>query len=180
MRRGTAGGITARCLIALLASGWVGTGALPAASSDDAVHVWMSPTRTRPREGSLFSVYIRIRNARQVGSVPFSVVFDPEILEYVPSRSREGSFLRRDGAATVFLATAGTGRSGLAGVSVGLSRLRSDRGVSGRGILCKLTFRAKAPGTSRLDFTRARVLGPRAQPLVSVFEGKEILVRKAR
>ena len=167
-------------IIILLALAGLSTLPASARQNNQSARVWMAPNQAHPRVGSFFSVFVRISSSRDVGSVPFTVLFDPEILEFVPSRSREGKFLLKDRSKVAFLAKSSKGPSGLTGVTVGLSRLRSDRGVSGRGILCKLTFRAKATGISRLDFARARVLGPTTLPLGSVFEGKKIIVRSSR
>ncbi len=133
-----------------------------------------------PRPGSTVTVLVRIEAADGVGSVPFALLYDPAILEFVPSRSTEGPFLRRDGASTTFLIAPAASRQGIASIVVGHSRLGSRAGAGGRGVLCRLTFRARAPGVSSLAFQRAAVLDPDAAPLPARFVGASVAVRPAR
>lgn len=141
--------------------------------------IWLSPDKSRPTVGTTFNVYVRIRGAENVGSVPFTLLYDPALVQFISAESREGGFLRRDGSSTSFLAVGGSTPAGSTGVIVGLSRLRPDVGVRGKGILCKLTFRARAPGSCRLSFQRASALDPKASPLAARFEGTVIDVRPA-
>ncbi|MGH9867692.1 MAG: cohesin domain-containing protein [Candidatus Polarisedimenticolia bacterium] len=138
------------------------------------------PSSTRPQVGSVIKVRVEVRGARQVGSVPFSLAYDPAILEFVPEASTQGSFLRKDGAATSFLAQAGTDREGRTTVVVGLSRLGTGTGASGSGVLCELTFRVRAPGAAPLTFVRARALSPSARPMEARFIGTSLHARRPR
>ena len=127
--------------------------------------------------GQTIVVAVRVRGARNVGSVPFTLFYDPALLEYVPSSAREGRFLRQRGASTVFLATPS---SWFDAIIVGHSRLGSGPGASGRGILCTLRFKVIAPGTSSLSLGRAKVLDPSAASQPAVFVGTEITTRSHR
>jgi len=130
------------------------------------------------RIGATVTVTVRINRARHVGSAPFTLLYDPAILEFVGASSREGGFLKQNRATTTFLARVGPLSRG-GGVVVGLSRLDPVDGADGKGILCRLTFRAIAPGLSPLTLNRARLLDPRAQPLEATFTGTTIRVRPA-
>src|SRR5262245_23465417 len=132
------------------------------------------------RVGATVTVTIQIQDARDVGSVPFTLLYDPDILEPLPSAAREGPFLKRDRAATTFLVSTGSAPGAASGVIVGLSRLESDRGARGRGVLCRLIFRARAPGVSTLAFSRAAILDPRALPLAGDFKGGTVTVKGSR
>ena len=130
------------------------------------------------RLGATVTVTVRIKRARNVGSVPFTLLYDPAILEFVSSTSHEGGFLGQNRATTTFLAQPGPLSRG-GGIVVGLSRLDPEHGAGGEGVLCRLTFKAIAPGQSSLTFNRAVLLDPRAQPLAAGFTGTTIRVRPA-
>jgi len=156
----------------------------PAASgAADATVAVRAAVRGRPVVGSNVVVTVRIQNARDVASVPFTLRFDPDILEFVAGAAVEGDFLRQDRNGTVFLAAQGAADGsppdGMAAVVVGASRLGSS-GASGGGTLCRLVFRAKTAGTTPLEFSRARVLDPSAASLPSRFTGATVVVREAR
>ncbi len=138
------------------------------------------PSTSTPAVGSLLRVRVDVRGARQVGSVPFTLSYDPAILEFLPSSSAEGTFLRQGGAATSFLAVPGVDRGGGSAVVVGLSRLGGGNGASGSGLLCEMTFRVLSPGTSPLSFLRADALSPAARPLSARFVGSRVQARRAR
>lgn len=137
-----------------------------------------SPNSPAVRIGATVTVTIRIKSAQNVGSVPFTLLYDPAILEFVGATSREGGFLKQQNAATSFIARSGPLSRG-GGVVVGLSRLDPVLGAGGKGSLCHLTFRAVAPGLSPLTFNRATLLDPRAQPLGASFIGTTIRVKPA-
>ena len=98
----------------------------------DASGIEVRATVSTPRAvvGSQVVVQIRIRGASDVGSVPFTLQFDPAILEFDGVASTEGDFLRKDGAQTIFLASPVAGEGGAeesansrASIAVGLSRV---------------------------------------------------------
>lgn len=138
------------------------------------------PSTSAPAVGSLLRVRVDVRGARQVGSIPFTLSYDPSILEFVPSGSSEGNFLRQGGAATSFLAVPGVGRDGRSAVIVGLSRLGGGNGASGSGLLCEVAFRVLSPGSSPLTFVRADALSPAARPLGARFVGSSVQARRVR
>lgn len=156
--------------------------------SGDAGGIEVHATVSTPRAavGSQVVVQIRIRGASDVGSVPFTLQFDPAILEFDGAASTEGDFLRKDGAQTIFLASPVAGEGGAeenahsrASIAVGLSRLGTS-GATGRGTLCRLVFRAKKAGATTLEFSRARVLDTVAGPLSSRFTGARVEVQEKR
>lgn len=132
------------------------------------------------RVGAAVTVTIQIQDARDVGSVPFTLLYDPAILELLPASTSEGPFMRRDGTATTFLVSPGSAPGAASGVIVGLSRLGAGRGARGRGVLCRLSFRARAPGVSALAFSRAAILDPEALALDGEFMGATVTVKGAR
>ena len=142
--------------------------------------VWLSPSRARQTDAEIVRVDVRIRNAVNVANAPFTIIFDPEALEFVAGESTEGTFLRRDGAPTVFLAVPGAGDDPSGRVTVGLSRLGHVAGVSGRGLLCRLAFRVKRPGPTSLSFTRARLTDPQTGRIDAHFEGVTLVPGEKR
>ncbi|HKY31286.1 MAG TPA: cohesin domain-containing protein [Candidatus Polarisedimenticolia bacterium] len=141
--------------------------------------VTLATSPSIPRPGSIVRVRVVIRNARGVGSFPFTLTYDPGIMEFIPGSAREGRFFRQGGAATSFMARAGRSRQGATGVVVGLSRLGTS-GARGSGVVCELSFRALAPGTARLGLEGARLLSTSATPLPARLGAASLRVRGAR
>lgn len=127
--------------------------------------VRMVPSSPTVRVGDRVVVELRIENAEGVGSVPFHLKYNRQVLEFVPPGS-EGPFLGSDGTATMFLARDTTSGGE---VVVGLSRLGGGEGVSGSGTLATLQFRAVNSGDCGLSFVAASVKDPRARNLPSSF-----------
>ncbi|HEY3176443.1 MAG TPA: cohesin domain-containing protein [Candidatus Polarisedimenticolia bacterium] len=168
-----------RCAVALLLLGLAGPFESSAPLAASGARVRAVPAARAIAIGETVVVTVRIEGARDVGSTPFTLHFDPAILEFVAGSAVEGSFLGRDGTATSFLAAPGPASRG-GGVVVGLSRLRAGRGAQGKGVLCRLTFRARSPGITPVSFARANVLSPAASPLPVAFKATAIEVRPAR
>jgi len=107
---------------------------------------------------------VQISQGARVGSVPFHVAYDPNILQFLPPGT-EGGFLKSDGASTIYNAQASTTNE----VFVALARVGVPTGASGSGVLCTLQFQAKGQGTTTLTFAQASVLDPQGQPLPANF-----------
>ena len=156
-------------------------------AEDGVADVRASVRRAQTAIGSQVIVQVRIRQAADVASIPFTLLFDPRILAFDAAATAEGDFLRKDGAATAFLAapivdeSGGVGESGdgMAGIAVGASRLGTS-GATGSGTICRLVFRARAAGSTSLAFARARVLSPGAVTLPARFTGATVEVKETR
>ncbi len=129
------------------------------------VVVQMVPSKSVYAVGEPVVVQIVVDNANNVGSTPFHLRYNKEVLQYLPP-GQEGMFMKSDGANTVFLATdiAGGGE-----VVVGLSRLGAGQGASGSGILATFQFQAINPGECGFAFTGASVKDPQARNLPAAF-----------
>ena len=114
--------------------------------------------------GESVVTHLFIENATNVGSVPFHLKYDPEVLQYVGSE--EGTFMNSDGTNTVFLVS-DTGGGGE--LVVGLARLGGVSGASGSGVLATFEFLAVGSGDGGLAFTGAGVKDPMAQYLPASF-----------
>jgi len=120
--------------------------------------------RSDYRVGDQVILRVVVRDADNVGSAPFHLRFDPDVLQF--TRATEGDFMGSDGATVVFLAA----ESGAGGeVVIGLSRLGSLQGMSGDGTLVEFRFEALATGPCNLEFSGASLKDPQASNLMATF-----------
>jgi hypothetical protein len=127
--------------------------------------VRLVPTRITYHVGETVVTYVFIENAHNVGSVPFHLLYDKDVIEFLPP-AIEGPFMSEDGTNTVFLAIDAGGGGELV---VGLARLSGGTGAHGSGVLATFEFTAINPGSSGLTFTLASVRDPQAQVLPATF-----------
>ncbi len=127
--------------------------------------VRLIPSAPSYRVGDTVVVEVRIENAQGIGSVPFHLKYNREVLEFVPP-GVQGPFLGSDGGGTVFLANPATGGGELV---VGLSRMGGGEGVSGSGSLATFQFQALNPGDCGFSFTGASVKDSQARNLPATF-----------
>jgi hypothetical protein len=127
--------------------------------------VRLVPSAPSFRVGDRLTVEVRIENATNVGSVPFHLRYNRQVLEFVPPAD-QGPFLKSDGANTVFLATDSPGGGE---VVVGLSRLGGGDGMSGAGTLATFQFQAINPGDCGFGWTGASVKDPQARNVPASF-----------
>ena len=113
--------------------------------------------------GDRVVVEVRIDNATNVGSVPFHLKYNRQVLEFVPP-AVQGPFLNADGANTVFLANDNGGE-----IVVGLSRLGSGEGMTGGGTLATFQFQAINAGDCGFAWNGASVKDPQARNLPASF-----------
>jgi hypothetical protein len=134
--------------------------------------VSLVPSKTVYQVGEVVVVQVVIDNAWNVGSVPFHLRFNKDVLQFMPPAT-EGPFLKSDGSATVFLAS-DTGGGGE--VVVGLSRLGAGQGMAGSGMLGIFQFQAINPGSCDFGFTGASVKNPQAGNLPAAFQTAPVRV----
>ena len=127
--------------------------------------VRLVPSALSYRVGDSVVVDVRIENGTGVGSVPFHLRFNPQVLEFVPP-AIEGPFLGSDGTGTVFLANE---VSGGGEIVAAMSRLGGGGGVTGSGVLATFTFQAVNAGECGFAFTDAMVKDMQARALPSTF-----------
>ena len=121
--------------------------------------------------GSSFQVPIVLNGGSDVTSIALQLHYDTANLQL--SGVAAGDILSRDGQPT-----------GLSHVEeppgtlvVSISRPPGTHGITGTGVVCVLTFQAKAPGQSGLGITRASVVNT-AQQQVPVQTGQATIVVK--
>ena len=108
--------------------------------------------------GDTFTLDLRAENIHDLAGWQFNIVFDPTVLEAV--EVNEGDFLNPEGGATFFQ----KGRiNNATGKITKLSSARlSEDGVSGKGTLLSVIFKAKADGQTQLrmeNFQLAAITG---------------------
>jgi general secretion pathway protein D len=111
--------------------------------------------------GTTFQVPVILNGASGVASVPLQLHYDPTKLGLVNVDS--GNFLSGDGQAAALIHR----DDGQGNVTVVASRPPGAVGVSGGGVVCVLTFQAKAAGPTIITMTRASVVTSAQQTLAA-------------
>jgi len=107
--------------------------------------------------GESFQVPVVLNGATDVSAVALQLHYDATKLMLV--NLSPGNFLTRDGQAAPPIHT----DQPVGNLTVGASRPPGTHGVSGTGVVCVLTFQAKAAGPSALDITRASLVNSAQQ-----------------
>jgi general secretion pathway protein D len=98
--------------------------------------------------GSSFQVPIVISGATDIASIPLQVQYDATKLSLVNVDS--GDFLSRDGQAVALVHR----DDGPGTITINASRPPGASGINGAGVVCILSFQAKAQGDSAVSITR--------------------------
>jgi general secretion pathway protein D len=109
--------------------------------------------------GSSFQVPIVLNGGTDVASIAMQMHYDPAKLTLV--NVSPGNFLSRDGQAAPPIHT----DEPAGNLIIGTSRPPGTHGINGTGVVCVLTFQAKASGTSDLSIARASVMSSAQQQL---------------
>ncbi len=120
----------------------------PAGALASPVNIAIAPGNNSPAVGSTFQVSVMLTNGGNIASVPLQMQYNPAVLQLVNVDA--GDFLSKDGQ-PVALAHRDEG-NGL--VTLTASRPPGVPGISGQGNVATLTFKAIAPGDSRLSLTK--------------------------
>jgi general secretion pathway protein D len=114
--------------------------------------------------GSTFQVAVNMSGGQDVFAVPMQVQYDSSKLSLInvdTENRTTTNALGRDGQAVALVhRDFGTGK-----VAVAVSRPPGTKGVTGAGMLCVLTFQAKAPGDAAVAVTQPMVRNSRQQIL---------------
>ena len=97
--------------------------------------------------GQTVTLEIRADQVNDLVNAPFTLTFDPKLVEFVSAD--EGDFLRNDGGSTTFGSAV---HEEMASLSVSLARAEGKSGISGRGTLALVSFKAKQPGVAAFAF----------------------------
>jgi general secretion pathway protein D len=133
--------------------------------------VRLVPSHTTYRIGDAVVVDVFMEGADNVGSFPFHLRYNPQVLEF-QAPAQEGGLMSADGTNTVFLAP----DTGGGEIVVGLSRLGGGSGASGTGTLARFQFQAIGAGNAGFAFTGASVMDPQAQKMPASFSAVPVRV----
>ncbi len=107
--------------------------------------------------GSAFQVPVAVNGATDLASLPVQIHYDASKLTLVNVAT--GNFLNRDGQAVALVHR----DDGPGNLTIDASRPPGATGVSGTGVVCVLSFQAKAQGQSDLTVTRAEAVNSAQQ-----------------
>ena len=109
--------------------------------------------------GTTFQVPVVLTGGTDVSSVPLQIQYDPSKLSLV--NVGDGDLLNRDGR-IVALAHRDDGPGT---ITLNASRPQGAPGISGAGVVCVLSFQAKAPGDSTISVTKAGAMNSAQKPI---------------
>ncbi len=121
--------------------------------------------------GATFQVPVVLMGGTDVASVPLQLQYDPAKLSLV--NVDNGDLLSHDGQAVALVHR----DDGPGSITINASRPPGAAGVSGAGVVCVLSFQAKAAGESVLAITRPAAVNSAQQPLQAKGAQVSILVR---
>ena len=118
--------------------------------------------------GSTFQVPVVIAGAVDIASVPLQIQYDPAKLSLV--NVDNGDFLGRSGQAVALVHR----DDGPGNITLNASLPPGTPGVNGAGVVCMLTFQAKAPGDAAISITRPGAMTSAQKPVQA--QGAQITV----
>jgi general secretion pathway protein D len=121
--------------------------------------------------GATFQIPVVLMGGTDVASVPLQLQYDPAKLELV--NVDLGDLLSHDGQAVALVHR----DDGPGSITINASRPPGAAGVSGAGVVCVLSFQAKAAGESVLAITRPAAVNSAQQNLQAKGAQVSILVR---
>jgi general secretion pathway protein D len=121
--------------------------------------------------GSTFQIPVVISGAADIASVPLQIKYDPEKLSL--SNVSAGDFLSRDGQAVALVHR----DDGPGMITINASRPPGAAGVSGAGVVCMLSFQAKAPGDTQLSITRPGAVSSAQKPVAAMGSDVKVTVK---
>jgi general secretion pathway protein D len=125
------------------------TAALTSSQPAAPVSFSLTPQAGPVAAGATFQVPVVLSGGADIASIPLQISYDPAKLSLVNVEG--GDFLSRDGQAPLL-----SHRDDPPGaVVINASRPQGAAGVSGTGVVCVLTFQAKAAGESAVVITRS-------------------------
>ncbi|HEY2858971.1 MAG TPA: cohesin domain-containing protein [Terracidiphilus sp.] len=109
--------------------------------------------------GATFQLPVVISNASDISSVPLQIQYDPATLSL--TNVGPGDFLSRDGQAVALVHR----DDGPGTITVNASRPPGAPGISGAGVVCMLTFQAKAAGPTMVVITKPGAISSSQKPV---------------
>jgi general secretion pathway protein D len=118
-----------------------------------------SPMAGSVTAGSTFQLPVVLTGGTDVASVPLQIQYDPAQLSLVNVTT--GDLLGRDGQAVALVHR----DDGPGSITINAARPPGVAGVSGAGVICVLSFQAKAAGESVVAMTRAAAVNSAQQQI---------------
>jgi general secretion pathway protein D len=109
--------------------------------------------------GSTFQLPVVLTGGKDIASVPLQIQYDPAQLSLVNVTS--GDLLSRDGQAAALVHR----DDGPGSITINAARPPGAAGISGAGVVCVLSFQAKAAGESVVSMTRAAAVNSAQQQI---------------
>ncbi|MCM2264513.1 MAG: cohesin domain-containing protein [Desulfuromonadales bacterium] len=122
--------------------------------------------------GQELTLAIQVSGVERLYSAPLFVNYDPALLEFV--EANEGTFLGQGGQTTVFSYSPNVAAGQ---VVVGYKQGVGGGGASGDGSLFTLRFRAKAPGSARVELNRVNFRDPAGTRLAVESSTASVVIR---
>jgi len=159
--------------LAQIDSGAQGSGEFSANTSPPAGNASFAftPPAAPPAVGSTFRIPVLLSGAKDIASVPLQIKYDPEKLSLV--NVDYGDFLSRDGQAVALVHR----DDGPGVITIDASRPPGVAGLSGAGVVCVLSFQARAAGESALTMTKAAAVNSAQQQVPAKGAQTTIVVR---
>jgi general secretion pathway protein D len=142
-------------------NGNVATANLPPATPPPPARVSfaLAPQPAPVAVGATFKIPVMLSGGADIASIPLQISYDPAKLSLVNVDS--GDFLGRDGQAVSLVHR----DDGPGSININASRPPGAPGVSGMGVVCILSFQAKAAGASDVVITHPGVISSAQQQL---------------
>ena len=119
----------------------------------------LTPQPAPVAPGAAFQISVVLDGGVNIAAVPLQITYDPATLSLLNVDS--GDFLSHDGKAVALVHR----DDGPGSININASRPPGAAGVSGTGVVCVLTFQAKAPGNSVIAITRPGAVNSMQQML---------------
>ena len=116
-----------------------------------------SPPGSPVNAGSTFQVPVVLTGGKDIASVPLQIQYDPAKLSLV--NVTVGDLLGRDNQAVALVHR----DDGPGNITINAARPPGVAGVNGAGVVCVLSFQAKAAGDTGLTLTRAGAINSAQQ-----------------
>jgi general secretion pathway protein D len=140
----------------------------PGTSEPGSVNLMFSPPGSPVAAGATFQVPVVLTGGKDIASVPLQIQYDPAKLSLINVTS--GDLLSRDNQAVALVHL----DDGPGSITINTARPPGVAGVSGAGVVCVLSFQAKAAGETRLSLTRAVAINSTQQQLLS--KGSQVTI----
>lgn len=135
------------------------------------VSLMLNPPPSPVAQGATFQLPIMLTGGTDIASVPLQLQYDATKLSLVNVTS--GDFLGRDGQAVALVHR----DDGPGNLTIDAARPPGAAGVSGAGVVCVLSFQAKAAGESAVVITRSTAVNSAQQQVPATGSRVNIMVK---